>query len=93
MISTGHPQDFHVRRGNQANTRLRTGAQAEAEVRTGRDQLPKGPARNCNLSRRHTKLAKRQAEPEGPRQPNHQPQWKEATVMQAHAEEEVKLAP
>ena len=31
--------------------------------------------------------------PEGPRQPNHQPQWKEATVRQAHAEEEFKLDP
>ena len=37
MISTGHPQDSNVRRGNQANTRLRPRAQAEAEVRTGRD--------------------------------------------------------
>ena len=45
------------------------------------------------MSRRHTKLAKRQAEPEGPRQPNHQPQWKEETVRQAQTEEEVKLAP
>ena len=80
MISTGHPQDSNARRGNQANTRLRTGAQAEAEVRTGREQLPKGPAGKGNLSRRHIKQAKRQAEPEGPRQPNHQPQWKEATV-------------
>ena len=35
MISSGHPQDSYVRRGNQANTRLRPRAQAEAEVRTG----------------------------------------------------------
>ena len=74
VISTGHPQDSNVRRGNQANTRLMPRAQAEAEIRTGREQLPKGPAGNGNLSRRHNKLAKRQDRPEGPRQPNHQPQ-------------------
>ena len=65
----------------------------ETEVRTGRDQLPPGTVSKGNLSRRHTKQAKRQAVPEGPRQPNHQPQWREATVRQAQAEEEVKLAP
>ena len=66
---------------------------AEGEVRTGREQLPKGPAGKGNLSRRHAKQAKRQAEPEGTRQPNHQPQWREATVRQAHAEEEGNRAP
>ena len=71
MISTGHPQDSNVRRGNQANTRLRPKAQAEAEVRTGRDQLPQGPARESKLSRRHTKLEKRRPEVEALRQPNH----------------------
>jgi hypothetical protein len=65
----------------------------ETDVRTGRDQLPLGTASKGNLSRRHTKQVKKQARPEGPRQPNHQPQWKEATVMQAEAEEEVKRAP
>ena len=74
MIRSGHPKDFNVQRGNLASTRLRPRAQAEAEVRTGREQLPKGPAGKGNLSRRHTKQAKRQAEPEGLRQPNHQPQ-------------------
>ena len=39
----------------------------EAEVRTRRDQLPPGMASKGNLSRRHTKQAKRQARPEGPR--------------------------
>ena len=53
---------------------------AGGDLRTGRDQLPKGPEGNGNLSRRHTKVAKRQARPEGPRQPNHQPQWREATT-------------
>ena len=32
---------------------------AGGDLRTRRDQLPKGPAGNGNLSRRHTKLAKR----------------------------------
>ena len=65
----------------------------EAEVRTGRDHLPSGTASKGNLSRRQTKLAKRQARPEEPRQPNHQPQWREATIRQARTEEEAKVAP
>ena len=51
------------------------------------------PENKRNLSRRHTKLAQRQARPEEPRQPNHQPQWQDATSRQAWAEEEVKRLP
>ena len=52
-----------------------------------------GPASESKLSRRHTKQAQRQARPEEPRQPNHQPQWQEATSNQAWAEEEAKRQP
>ena len=93
MIMPNRLSDSNVPREKPPQTGLRTRTAREAEVSTGRDQLPPGTASKGNLSRRHTKQAKRQARPEGPRQPNHQLQWKEATVRQAHAVEEGNRAP
>ena len=95
MISSAYPQDSNVRRGNQAYTRLRPSRGNEAEVRTGRDQLPQGPARESKLSRRQTKQEQRRPEVQAPRQPNHQPRWREATsaVILAGQEEEKAQVP
>ena len=72
---------------------MRPSCNREAEVGVGKAQLPQRSANVSKLSRRHTKLEKRRPEVDAPRQPNHQPQWKEATVRQAHAEEEGNRAP
>ena len=72
---------------------MRPSGEYEAEVRTGRDHLHMGPASKRQMSRRHSKLTKRQAVPEAPRQPNHQPQWQEATSGPTWVEEEQKAEP
>ena len=92
MIIPNHPQVSNVHRGKTSQTGMRPRVVYEAEVGTGREQLPPGPAGKRQMSRRHYKLTQRQAEPEGPRQPNHQPQWHEATSHPAQAEEEEQKA-
>ena len=72
---------------------MRPSAEYGVEVRTERDQLFMGPASKRQMSRRHSKLTKRQAQPESPRQPNHQPQWQEATSGPAWVQEEQKAEP
>ena len=59
MIIPNRLSDSKVPREKPPQTGLRTRTAREEEVRTGRDQLPPGTASKGNLSRRHTKQAKR----------------------------------
>jgi len=72
---------------------MRPSRYREAEVGVGKAQLPQRSANVSKMSRRHTKLEKRRPEVDAPRQPNHQPQWRQATSEAAGHEEQKAQVP